>query len=275
MQAFISTGQGEANMAEPTVNKFYSARVEPGSLGILALGQSGFLFKNATGVTVAIDPCLADPVGKLRPDWKRLYPAPLEPPELRCDILIATHDHLDHLDPDTISGLGDSNVGKFVGPRNACKHFAELGIPAERIVRVDAAETVELKGVQIGGTLAITNDPSHPDAEGIILNFPDAPSLYHTGDTSFSPLLANVAKEKPDIYMPCINGRYGNMNLLEAALLGAALRCPWAIPHHYDMFKHNLVNPEDFKSRLARFAPETTCVVLKPGEMTVITGGDE
>jgi len=261
-------------MVQTMVTKFFSTRVEPGSLAVLALGQSGFLFKNATGVTLAIDPCLADPVAKLRPEWGRLYPAPLQPAELQCDILMVTHDHLDHLDPDTISGLGHGNVEKFVGPRNACKHFAQLGIPTERIVRLDAAETVELGGIRIGGTLAITNDPSHPDAEGIILNFPDAPSVYHTGDTAFSPLLANVAKEKPDIYMPCINGRYGNMDLLEAAVLGAALRSRWAIPHHYDMFKNNLVNPEDFKSRLARFAPETTCVVLKPGEMTVVAGGD-
>jgi L-ascorbate 6-phosphate lactonase len=261
-------------MVQSMVKKFFSTRVKSGSLAVLALGQSGFLFKNPAGVTLAIDPCLADPVANLRPDWGRLYPPPIQPAELRCDILMVTHDHLDHLDPDTISGLGEGTVEKFVGPRNVCKHFAQLGIPGERIVRVDAAETVELEGIRIKGTLAITNDPSHPDAEGILLNFPDAPSLYHTGDTAFSPLLANVAEEEPDIYMPCINGRYGNMDALEAAVLGAVLRSRWAIPHHYDMFKNNLVNPEQFKSRMARFAPETTCLALKPGEMTVVAGGD-
>lgn len=257
-------------MVQPMVRKFFSTRVQPGWLAVLALGQSGFLFKNAAGVTLAIDPCLADPVAKVSPEWRRLYPPPVQPAELRCDILIVTHDHLDHLDPDTISGLVDGTVEKFVGPRNACKHFAKLGIPGERIVRVDGAETVELKGIRIMGTLAITNDAANPDAEGIILNFPDAPSVYHTGDTAFSPLLANVADKKPDIYMPCINGRYGNMDAFEAAILGAALRSRWAIPHHYDMFKHNLANPEGFKSQIARLAPETTYVTLKPGEMTLI-----
>ena len=240
----------------------------------MALGQSGFVFKGTTGLVVAVDPCLADPVAEVIPGWSRLYPPPVEPSDLRCDILLVTHDHLDHLDPDTISGLTRDAVRHFVGPRNACRHFAKLGIPQERIVQVDASETLELESMRITGTLAITNDSKNPDAEGFVLRLPDAPVVYHTGDTSFHPLLADVADEKLDVYMPCINGRYHNMDSLEAAVLGAVLRCRWAIPHHYDMFRDNLADPAEFEAQMSRLFPETACLPLKPGEIALL-GGDE
>jgi L-ascorbate 6-phosphate lactonase len=248
-------------------------KIPRGSLGIWALGQSGFLFKDNSGLLVAIDPCLADPVGKVAPGWHRLYPPPIQPEHLQCDVLIVTHDHLDHLDPDTIAGLSTDAVGKFVGPGNACRHLIKLGIPESRIVRLDASQSVTIGSLQLTGTLAITNDPTQPDAEGVVLRFQGALSLYHTGDTGFSPLLTAVKPLAPDIYMPCINGRYGNLDAREAAVLGASLRSRWAIPHHYDMFRDNLADPKEFAARMKEMAPETECRVLSPGETAIFQPG--
>jgi L-ascorbate 6-phosphate lactonase len=247
-----------------------TTEIPRGALGVWALGQSGFLLKNSRGKVIAVDPCLADPVGRRDDGWHRLYPPPLAPEHLHCDVLLATHDHLDHLDPDTISALTPDAVGLFAGPGNACRHFLDLGVDAGRILRLDASHTVDLDGLQLVGTLAVTNDPEQPDAEGVIIRLEGAPSVYHSGDTSFSPLLSRVRNAAPDVFMPCINGRYGNMDCLEAALLGAALRCRWAIPHHYDMFRENLADPERFKTDLGRLAPETECVTLRPGQMCVL-----
>ena len=72
--------------------------------------------------------------------------------------------------------------------------------------------------------------------------------------------------------MPCINGRYGNMDPFEAAVLGAALRSVWAVPHQYDMFRENLADPARFERSMAWLAPETECVALEPGEMHVFGG---
>ena len=249
------------------------AEVPSGALLVGALGQSGFLLKNSRGTVLAVDPALADPVGRLNPERGRLYPSPVQPEELRCDVLVVTHDHLDHLDPDTIAALEDGAVGRFVGPGNACRHFAKLGVEDDRIVRLDASQSVELQGVGFTGVFAVTNDPSQPDAEGVLVRMEDAPSVYHTGDTTFHPLLARAARERPDIYMPCINGRYGNMDAFEAAVLGAVLRPRWAVPHHYDMFRENLADPERFRGPMSRLAPETECVVLAPGETFLFSKG--
>ncbi len=245
-----------------------------GQLYIWALGQSGFVFKNSAGRVLAIDPCLADPVAKVMPGWTRLYPPPVPPPDLKADILLITHNHLDHLDPDTISQLGPGAIGRFVRPGNAYKELRGLGIPDDRITRLDASEEIELEGIRITGCLALTNDAAQPDAEGFIIDFPDAPSVYHTGDTAFHALLANAVRHKPDIYMPCINGKFGNMDALEAAVLAPAIRPRWAIPHHFDMFRDNLVDPEGFRQQLALLAPDVECISLQPGERIILQGAD-
>ena len=236
-------------------------------LALWALGQSGFAMKPGDGPLVCIDPCLADPVAKLNPAWSRLYPPPIEPEALACDVLVITHDHLDHLDPDTISRLTPDAVGMFVGPGNACRHLATLGVAEDRICRLDASQTLTLNGLELTGTLAVTNDATQPDAEGVLLRFANGLTVYHTGDTAFTPLLAHVASQKPDLYIPCINGRYGNMDAFEAAVLGACLRAKWAVPHHFDMFKDNLADPAHFVAAMADLAGETECVALKPGQM--------
>ena len=68
---------------------------------IRALGQSGYILKTESS-EIIIDPYLSDSVNRVagRP---RLLPIPLKPEEIFCDAVICTHDHLDHLDPDTVS----------------------------------------------------------------------------------------------------------------------------------------------------------------------------
>jgi L-ascorbate 6-phosphate lactonase len=245
------------------------------SLAVWALGQSGFIFKDHRATILCVDPCLTDPVASVLPSWTRLYPTPVKAEELSAAALVVTHDHLDHLDPGTISGLKPDAVGAFVGPANACRHLRRLGVPQELIIQLDSSREVIVSGIRLSGVLAITNDPVNPDAEGIVIRFPDAPTVYHTGDTGFSALLAHVAKDRPAIYMPCINGRLGNMDSFEAAVLGAALRSRWAIPHHYDMFRDNLADPRDFIDAMRMLSPETTCVVLSPAQGTVFSTSTE
>ncbi len=72
----------------------HTTAVPKGGLAVWALGQSGFVMKAADGPVVCIDPCLADPVARLNPRWSRRYPPPVAPEDLRCDIVIFTHDHL-------------------------------------------------------------------------------------------------------------------------------------------------------------------------------------
>jgi len=68
------------------------------------LGQAGLLF-DLDGIKVMIDPYLSDSVAKVNPLNKRRVPVDERVFDIRPDVLILTHDHLDHTDPETLDIL--------------------------------------------------------------------------------------------------------------------------------------------------------------------------
>ena len=90
------------------------------------LGGSGFLFKFGTGQIICIDPYLSDGVEK-EFGFRRLSLAPLRANELFFDVLLATHDHLDHLDTYSFDMLVKTNPDCI---RIRCPVTAYRGRPA-------------------------------------------------------------------------------------------------------------------------------------------------
>ena len=65
------------------------------------LGQAGLLFE-FDGMKVMVDPYLSDSVAKVNPLNSRRVAVDERFFDIRPDILILTHDHLDHTDPENI-----------------------------------------------------------------------------------------------------------------------------------------------------------------------------
>jgi L-ascorbate metabolism protein UlaG (beta-lactamase superfamily) len=91
--------------------------VAPGRLAVTWLGGAGFAFKTASGRVVAVDPYLSDSLDHYY-SWKRLplSPIPMAPAELQADLVLATHAHEDHLDPETIPELVRASGAVVAGP---------------------------------------------------------------------------------------------------------------------------------------------------------------
>ena len=66
------------------------------------LGQAGLLFETDRH-TVMIDPYLSDSVGAVYPKNHRRVPVDPEVWGITPDIMVFTHNHLDHYDPETVS----------------------------------------------------------------------------------------------------------------------------------------------------------------------------
>ena len=206
---------------------------------ITFLGQSGYALETEN-TKIIIDPYLSDSVNRVagRP---RLLPVPIQPRDIHCDAVVCTHDHLDHLDPDTATGIRDRQF--FVTTEEGKSHLEKLGklncaalhagesltVGACKLTAVFACHTVEAFGLIV-------------EAEGKV--------LYFSGDTLYDERLFEIAAYRPDITFICINGRLGNMNVEEAIAVAKKIGAKVNVPNHYDMFASNSENPHLFAKRI-------------------------
>ena len=243
----------------------------PDQAGLWFLGQAGYILR-AGELSIVIDPYLTDSVGDRSPDLTRQLPVPIAPQHLRVDVFITTHDHLDHLDPDTINAYRHKETTLFIAPRLAERTLASLGVSDSRIHRVDSGETLPLDGVSITGVYAVPTDPTVVDTTGYLLEFANGRSVYDTSDTGMSDLLPAAAPQNPDVLLVCINGKYGNLTAEQAAQLTAVIRPGVAIPNHYDMMALNSVDPDTYVHAMRQADDSVRVAVLDTMQPFVWSG---
>ena len=206
------------------------------------LGQGGFLF-NLGGHILAIDPYLSDSVQDSSDHFRRMAPPPVQPDMLGAEVIICTHDHLDHLDPDTLCRTA---AEVYAGPPSCLEHYEALGLRKEKLTRIGRGDIYHLGKARIMGVPANHTE----DSIGVVIEFGGV-KTYVTGDTLQDGALADIGCMGIDILLTCINGKLGNMNAIEAAALAKALPCKLAIPMHYGMFAENTVDPNDFSAAMS------------------------
>jgi L-ascorbate 6-phosphate lactonase len=210
------------------------------------LGQAGYIFR-AAGRLVAIDPYLSNSAAGGVAGFERLVPVPIQPEQLRVDLYIVTHDHLDHLDPETIARYGHKESTAFVAPRLAACKLAELGVPQAMIRVVDAGQRAVVADVTVEGVFAMPTSPDVLDTTGYKLTFANGRSVYHASDTGFSRLLLDAAPKDVEVLLTPINGKWGNLSVEQAVELTAAVGPRFVLPNHYDMMALNTENPDVFR----------------------------
>jgi L-ascorbate 6-phosphate lactonase len=225
------------------------------------LGQAGYIAR-AGAVSLAVDPYLTDSVGRAAPAFSRRLPVPVEPEDLEVDVLIVTHDHLDHLDPETISRYQHKQNTAFVAPRFAARKLAELGVPSAAITKIDVGETAQVRGVAITGAFALPTGPDALDTCGYLVRFPSGRSFYHASDTAFCDLLLKAAPQA-EVLLVAINGKWGNLDVEQAIALTEAVSPRYVLPNHYDLMALNSENPQTFQHFWDARGRPTECVVAE------------
>ena len=203
------------------------------------LGQSGYIIKTEKA-EIIIDPYLSDSVNRVagRP---RTLPIPINPQNISCDAVICTHNHLDHLDPDTVK---DINNGQFFITTNEGKSELEK-FNKTNIAVLNRDESITVGDIELTAVFA-----DHTvEAFGLIVKAENK-TLYFSGDTLYNEKLFCISQYKPDITFICINGRLGNMNVKEALMTAKRIGAKINIPNHYDMFTSNSENPYLFSENI-------------------------
>ena len=221
------------------------------SATITWLGQAGYILKTADAV-IAVDPFC----GTAKGNSERIYPNDIEKGSIHADMVLSTHAHWDHFDPDTYRDYVIPKV--IVGPGTCMAALEKSGLPIEGI-RLDRRGTLDRCGVHLTATFA----DHDVDSVGYIVEF-DGCKLYFSGDTLFTTrTITSNAGMEPDLMFICINGKLGNMNAFEAASYCKLVGAKNAVPMHYDMIRHNTENPKEFVDAVSRIAPAVKPHVLE------------
>ena len=159
------------------------ADVPRGSLGLWWLGQAGFVFKTSGGKIVYLDPYLSDAAERLF-GFKRLSSSPLAAEEVRADLVVLTHEHADHLDPDAVPIIAKNNPDcRFAASAGCAEGLAAAGVPGDAFVVLEPGRQYEFPGVTIRPAKADHGDLSDT-ALCLVLKFGRLRIAY-TGDTAY------------------------------------------------------------------------------------------
>lgn len=200
-------------------------------MSLTYLGHSAFKF-DLPGLCLYIDPYFKDPV-----DWTRLE---------KGQVVLFTHGHFDHgvlMAPE----LWQSWQCKFIGPKVLMRWMARKyrrTIPAEALISLSEGESVEMGKVKISAIPAhhplnrlgktILTFFARSSAPGNPVNGYFFEGYYHSGDTVYSPLIAEALKGK-EIHTAClpIGGKYKVASPQDALKIAEEIKAKRLVPMHW------------------------------------------
>lgn len=206
---------------------------------ITPIGQSGYIVKSGKS-EIIIDPYLSDSVFKAS-GKARMIPSPIDPKSIKCDAVICTHNHLDHLDPDTVTEIDENQF--YVTTAEGVEKLKTLGRFNAKYLPV--GDSIDVGDFKITAVYALHSC----EAMGVIIEA-EGKRLYFSGDTLYDEKLFEIASRKPDVTFICINGKLGNMNVDEALTTARKIGAKINVPTHYDMFASNTENPLLFSEKI-------------------------
>lgn len=241
--------------------------LKKGEVGIVWLGQAGFLFVADNGKKIMLDPYASDSCERLC-GFKRLSAFPYKADELSCDALLISHQHEDHYDMDYVPNLSKKcNMKIFAAPSAAalCKRD---GIDMTTITEIQRGQKFEFEGIKMQGVFSDHGEMA-PDALGFIIDFGTL-TVYITGDTGYNvEKLKEAVGLKPDVLIAPINGAFGNLNEEEAAKLTVDIGANYIIPCHYWTFMQHGGNPQKFADVTEKMGIQDKVKFMSPGQILI------
>lgn len=223
-------------------NDIKTMSVPKGKVALFWAGQAGFIIKTSENQLIGIDLYLSNCCERYF-GFKRITPYILEPHELEFDYLISTHAHFDHFDVDAVPMMMTEKT-RLLAAYDVKAECERLGIN-KNVTYVRTGDEVEIGGVLVKA-MPCDHGKDTPDAVGLLIKIDDF-KIYIAGDTSYrSDYFRNVELVGVDLFIPPINGAFGNLNSKEAAKAAEDIEAKLTIPSHFWTFCQHYGNPGEF-----------------------------
>ena len=198
------------------------------------LGQAGLLFEKH-GQSIMIDPYLSDSVEKVQPKNFRRLAVDRRFFDLCPDIMIFTHDHLDHYDPETAPCfLSKTEKSMTVLCPSSVWQKARAEGGGHNYVSFNVGTEWSEGRLHI---LAVPAEHSDPYAIGVVITDTESgKSYYIAGDTLYNRKIFPALPKKIDTVFLPVNGVGNNMNAQDAERFAKECGARAAVPIHFGMF---------------------------------------
>lgn len=215
------------------------------------LGQAGLMFETG-GKTILVDPYLSNSVAKIEPHNQRRVPVQEKFLKVKPDVILLTHCHLDHTDPETLQHyLNEESSVLVLASYNAWQTVRKLGGLKNNYTMFDR-KTRWTEGELAFEAVYAAHSDDH--AVGIVM-YAEGKTFYITGDTLYNELVFADLPERIDYVFLPVNGRGNNMNMADGKTFCQRIGAK-AIPLHCGLFDDldlndfaydNKIVPEFFK----------------------------
>jgi L-ascorbate metabolism protein UlaG (beta-lactamase superfamily) len=205
-------------------------------LTIRWIGHSTVQLKDSRGKIIYIDP----------------FSEVLKGDEAKADLIVSTHAHFDHFDPQAINRLLKPET------EVVAKKGCNLGsLKTAKAREIEVGQELEAQGVKVKAVPAYNvhrfrspGQPFHPQGFGMgaVLEV-EGKKLYYAGDTDSIPEMKALKREAIDVAFLPIGGTY-TMDVPEAAEAAQAISPKIVIPTHYSLLAETRADPEEFRERL-------------------------
>ena len=164
--------------------------------------------------TIATDPVLGKSVSPLVVNMRR-FQKPAAPVKEwpHVDVILLSHNHYDHLEEKTLKRFAGTST-RFIVPLGVGTYLKPLGISAEKITELDWWQSLEHQNIRYTLVPAWHNtgrglhDNDKSFWGGYIIQQADD-TIYYSGDSTYGPHFAEIARRFPDISLAFIeNGQY-------------------------------------------------------------------
>ena len=217
------------------------------------LGQAGLLLEKGD-FKIMIDPYFSDSVAKVNPKNYRRVPMREEFWAVKPNVLIFTHNHLDHYDPATAEKLLSGGNVLVLAPGSVWGEVRKLGGNHNYVLFNRHTSWTE-KGIRF---TAVKAEHSDPTPIGVIIDDGER-KYYITGDTLYNEeIFGDIPEDIFAVFLP-VNGAGNNMNKVDAARFAQRIGAKKVVPIHFGMFDEltardfpceNKVIPEIYKEVL-------------------------
>ena len=209
------------------------------------LGQAGLMFETNDKIII-VDPYLSDSVEKIEPQNKRRVPVDESFFDIKPDIVVLTHNHLDHTDPDTLKHyLGENSEILVLASGNAWQNVRKVFGGNNNYVMFNRHSEWTEGNIKF---TAVKAEHSDEHAIGFIMEA-EGKKYYVTGDTLYNKSIFSDLPEEIDYVFLPVNGRGNNMNMEDGKRFCQRIGAK-AVPLHCGLFDDLDMNKFGYENKV-------------------------